>query len=185
MENIAVHSIDEVDDISSIDSYRVALDAGLSEKDALHLIEKYGRDNARTPFQWSNAEHTGFTTGTPWLRTNPNFPEINYEAEKDDPDSVFHYYKKLIRLRKSEEYKDALVYGDFTPYLEETHNLIAYFRTGESKQMLVLANFQNEPRTIALPGKVKTVALNNLPDAAINGDEISLEGYQAVVLEME
>lgn len=184
MENKKVRSIDEVDDISSIDSYQVALDAGVSPKDALHLVEKYGRDNARTPFQWSDKAHAGFTTGTPWLAVNPNYTEINYEAEKDDPNSVFCHYQKLIRLRKSEEYQDALIYGDLVPYLPEMQNILAYFRNGETHSLLVLTNFQNAQRLVPLPGAVKKVLLNNLPDAAIKEQEILLGGYQAVVLEL-
>lgn len=184
MENISVSSLDEVDDISSIDSYQVALDAGWNAKDALHLIEKYGRDNARTPFQWDATEHAGFTTGKPWLRVNPNYKEINYAAQKEDPDSVFCYYQKLIALRKSEAYKDALVYGDLVPYLPEQHNLMAYFRKGEKTTMLILTNFQNAQLMVPLPGEVRKAVLSNLPDVAINQGSILLGGYQAVVLEM-
>lgn len=185
MENLKLHSIDEVDDISSIDSYQVAIDAGVAPKEALHLIEKYGRDNARTPFQWDGSENAGFTSGTPWLRVNPNYTEINLAAEKDDPDSVYQYYKALSSLRKSEEYKDALVYGDFEPYLPDEKNLLAYYRRGDAHTVLVLTNFQKEKRTVPLPASVKKVLLSNLPETAGKGDEISLDGYQAVVLELE
>ncbi len=184
MENLKITSIDEVDDISSIDAYEVALNAGWSPKDALHLIEKYGRDNARTPFQWNDSENAGFTDGTPWLRVNPNYKTINLEAEKEDPDSVFTHYKKLSALRKSVEYKDALVYGDLIPYLPEQKNLIAYYRKGEAHTMLILSNFQNAQRLVPLPKPVKTVVLNNLPDAAVKNNAIMLGGYQSVVLEL-
>lgn len=128
MENIPVSSIDEVDDVSSIDAYRVALRAGVSEKDALHLIEKYGRDNARTPFQWTGGENAGFTDGTPWLRVNPNYTEINLESERSDPDSVYNFYRKLNALRKNPAYSDTFVYGSLTPWLEDRYNLMAYLR---------------------------------------------------------
>ena len=184
MENLKITSIDEVDDISSIDAYQVALDAGCSPKDALHLIEKYGRDNARTPFQWNDKENAGFTDGTPWLRINPNYKEINLAAEENDPDSVFAHYKKLSALRKSDEYKDALVYGDLIPYLPEKENLIAYYRKGEDHTMLILSNFQNAQCLVPLPKPVKAVVLNNLSDAVIQDNEILLGGYQSVVLEL-
>ncbi len=184
MENIPVASVDEVDDISSIDAYQVALDAGWSEKDALKLIGKYGRDNARTPFQWDASENAGFTAGKPWLRINPNCREINLETEKADPDSVFHHYKKLIALRKSGEYGDTLVYGELIPYLQERHNVMAYLRKSKEQTLLVLANFQREPQTLPLPGKVKKLLLNNLPDDPQITEEIRLAGYQAVVLEL-
>ncbi len=185
MENLKISSIDEVDDISSIDSYKVALACGVSEADALHMIEKYGRDNARTPFQWNDTPQAGFTTGTPWLKVNPNYTAINLAAQEDDPDSVFQYYRKLTRLRKSEEYSETLTYGEFVPYLPEQHNLMAYFRRTDAQSVLVLTNFQNEPQTVPLPGDVKKVILCNDGDADVKDGAITLSGYQAVVLELE
>ena len=184
MENIKISSIDEVDDISSIDSYKVSLAAGVSPADALHMIEKYGRDNARTPFQWDDSENAGFTTGTPWLRVNPNYKWLNLKKQKDDPDSVFNYYKKLTALRKDERYKETVVYGELTPYCQKEHNLMAYFRKTDAQTLLILANFQNEERSVELPGRVSNVVLNNLADIDMTEKEVILRGYQAVVLEL-
>ena len=185
MENIKISSIDEVDDISSIDSYKVALSQGVSEADALHMIEKYGRDNARTPFQWSAAEHAGFTRGIPWLRVNPNYTEINLENEKDDPDSVYNYYRRLTRLRKSEKYSDTFVYGSLIPYLADMHKVMSYFRKGNDQTLLIMANYQSGPQRLPLPGKVINVLLTNTTGPEITDNEIRLDGYQAVVLEIE
>ncbi len=184
MENLKISSIEEVDDISSIDSYKVARAQGVSDADALHMIEKYGRDNARTPFQWDSSENAGFTTGTPWLRVNPNYTEINLADEKDDADSVFNYYRSLICLRKSEEYAETLVHGDLTPYLEDMHNVMAYYRKTKDQTLLIIANYQNEPQKLPLPGSVKKVVLTNTSDPSFTETEITLDGYQAVVLEM-
>ena len=184
MENLKISSIDEVDDISSIDSYQVALKAGVSEQDALRMIEKYGRDNARTPFQWNTSDHAGFTTGQPWLRVNPNYPEINFADQEQDPESIFHYYQKLIRLRKSEKYGDTLVYGDLVPYLADQHNVMAYFRQTEGQKLLVIANYQSEPRKLPLPGTVKKVLLSNLDSVKYDETSVSLEGYQVAVVEL-
>ena len=184
MENLKISSIEEVDDISSIDSYKVARAQGVSDADALHMIEKYGRDNARTPFQWDSSENAGFTTGTPWLRVNPNYTEINLADEKDDADSVFNYYRSLICLRKSEEYAETLVHGDLTPYLEDMHNVMAYYRKTKDQTLLIMANYQNEPQKLPLPGSVKKVVLTNTSDPSFTETEITLDGYQAVVLEM-
>ena len=184
MENLKITSIEEVDDISSIDSYKVARAQGVSDADALHMIEKYGRDNARTPFQWDSSENAGFTTGTPWLRVNPNCTEINLADEKDDADSVYNYYRTLIRLRKSGEYAETLVHGDLTPYLEEMHNVMAYYRKSKDQTLLIMANYRNEPQKLPLPGSVKKVVLTNTSDPSFTEDEITLDGYQAVVLEM-
>ncbi len=185
MENLKISSIEEVDDISSIDSYKVARAQGVSDADALHMIEKYGRDNARTPFQWDSSENAGFTTGTPWLRVNPNYTEINLADEKDDADSVFNYYRSLICLRKSEEYAETLVHGDLTPYLEDMHNVMAYYRKTKDQTLLIMANYRNEPQKLPLPGSVKKVVLTNTSDPSFTETEITLDGYQAVVLEMK
>ncbi len=182
MENYPFTSLDEVDDISSIDSYHVARRAGVSHGDALRLIGKYGRDNARTPFQWTAGKNAGFTEGTPWLRVNPNYKEINLEAQIRDPDSVYSYYRKLIALRKDPAYAETLVYGDFEPYLADEHNVMAYFRKSGEQTLLVMANFQKEARELPLPGAARLI-LSNLPEVSIREDSIFLEGYQAVVLE--
>ncbi len=197
MENLKLSSIKEVDDISSIDNYYTAISAGFSERAALDLVEKYGRDNARTPFQWDASENAGFTSGTPWLHVNPNYKEINLEAERNDPDSVFSYYKKLIALRKSEEYRESLVYGELEPYLDRTHNLIAYFRHSEKQTLLILANFQKRSLRIPLykaEREPKLILHNTETENAPKIDLIEKDGkkeygitlgdYQAAVLEL-
>ena len=183
MENVSFSSIEEVDDISSLDEYQVALEAGLTAEEALKVIARYSRDNARTPMQWSDAAHAGFTTGTPWLRVNPNYSTINAAAEQKDPDSVFHFYKKLIALRKDPAYRETVVYGALEPYLKEQRNLMAYYRKGE-KTLLVMGNFQREEQEVALPAACKRVLLNNYPDADIQDLTIRMQGYQVVILEM-
>ncbi|MDO5423123.1 MAG: alpha-glucosidase [Eubacteriales bacterium] len=181
MENTTVSSIEEVDDISMRNDYAVALEAGLGEEEALQAVVHFSRDNARTPMQWNDGENAGFTTGKPWLALNPNYKEINVERQLQEPDSVFHFYQKLIALRKNPEYKETVVYGECVPYLEEVENLIAYLRKGE-KTLLVLANFQKEPRKVELPGEVKEVLIDNLDGAVIEGKTAELKGYQFVVL---
>ena len=184
MENIPVSSIDEVDDIASIDNYKVALEAGVSPETALHFVEMYGRDNARTPFQWTSGENAGFTTGTPWLRVNPNKDIINLASEQADPNSLFNYYKKLIALRKNPEYAETLVYGGFEPYLADEPRVMAYFREGAGKRLLVLANYQTEARELPLPEGKRKVVLSNLPEVSFTESGVFLEGYQAVILEL-
>ncbi|MDD5804761.1 alpha-glucosidase [Blautia sp. HCP3S3_H10_1] len=183
MENVPFHSIDEVDDISTLDEYKVALDAGLSPEEALAAVARHSRDNARTPMQWTDGKNAGFTTGTPWLRVNPNYTSINVEEERKDPGSVFHFYQKLIQLRKSPEYKETVVYGTLTPFLEERHNLMAYYRKGD-KTLLVVGNYQKEEQEITLPAACKKVLINNYPDVDSNGNSLKLHGYQVLVLEL-
>ena len=184
MENVPFTSIDEVDDISTLDEYKIALNAGLSPEQALKAVSKYSRDNARTPMQWTNQPNAGFTTGTPWLKVNPNYTTINAAAQQDDPDSVRSFYKQLIALRKNEEYKETIVYGILEPVWEDRHNLMAYYRKGE-KNILVIGNFQKEEQTVELPSAFKKVLLNNDSSFKIEGNQLFLNGYQAVILEMQ
>lgn len=184
MENVPFTSIDEVDDISTLDEYKTALNAGLSPEQALTAVSKYSRDNARTPMQWTNQPNAGFTTGTPWLKVNPNYTSINAAAQQDDPNSVRSFYKQLIALRKNEEYKETIVYGILEPVWEDRHNLMAYYRKGE-KNILVIGNFQKEEQTVELPSAFKKVLLNNDSSFKIEGNQLFLNGYQAVILEMQ
>ena len=184
MENVPFKSIDEVDDISTLDEYKVALDAGLTPEAALKAVARHSRDNARTPMQWTGGENAGFTAGTPWLRVNPNYTSINVEDERKDPDSVFHFYRQLIALRKNPEYKETVVYGALEPFMENRHNLMAYYRKGD-KTLLVVGNYQWEEQEITLPATCKKVLLNNYPDVVMDGETVKLHGYQVLVMELD
>lgn len=183
MENVPISSIKDVDDISALDEYQVALDAGLSEQEALHVISRFSRDNARTPMQWSAEKNAGFTEGTPWLKVNPNYTSINAANQQDDPDSVRNFYKKLIALRKDPAYKETIVYGALEPVWEDRHNLMAYYRKGE-KTLMVVGNYQNEVQEITLPSDCQNILLNNYADITQNGNTIQMYGYQVLILEL-
>ncbi len=182
MENLPFSDIDEVDDIATIDAYKVAMDAGIDPDLAMAYVARYSRDNARSPFQWNAEANAGFTSGTPWLRVNPNYTEINLEEQKADPDSVYNYYRALTRLRKDSAYSDVLVWGDLVPYLEDMHNVMAYTRELDGVRVLVIANYQNEPQTLPLPGTIKEVLLSNDDLVFMDDNAIVLEGYQAAVI---
>ncbi|MDB8773584.1 alpha-glucosidase [Ruminococcus sp. 1001136sp1] len=183
MENIPFKSIDEVDDISTLDEYKVALDAGLTPEAALKAVARRSRDNARTPMQWTGEENAGFTAGTPWLRVNSNYTAINVEKETIDPNSVLNFYKKLIALRKDPEYKETVVYGALEPFMEDRHNLMAYYRKGD-KTLLVVGNYQWKEQEITLPSECKKVLINNYPDMVLDGNLVKLHGYQVLVVEL-
>ena len=183
MENIPFKSIDEVDDISTLDEYKVALDAGLTPEAALKAVARRSRDNARTPMQWTGEENAGFTAGTPWLRVNSNYTAINVEKETIDPNSVLNFYKKLIALRKDPEYKETVVYGALEPFMEDRHNLMAYYRKGD-KTLLVVGNYQWDEQEITLPSECKKVLINNYPDMVLDGNLVKLHGYQVLVVEL-
>ena len=161
MQNARWNSVDEFDDISTKDQYRVAREAGLSDAEALAVCSVMSRDNARTPMQWKDAPQAGFTSGTPWLKVNDNYPVINVEKEEGQPDSVLHYYRKLIALRKSGEYRELFTYGKFEPAYENADHVMAYYRILQGRRVLVAANFGTD--TIELDWEVpaKKLLLSN------------------------
>jgi oligo-1,6-glucosidase len=161
MQNARWSSVDEFDDISTKDQYRMAREAGLSDAEALAVCSAMSRDNARTPMQWKDAPQAGFTSGTPWLKVNDNYPVINVEKEEGQPDSVLHYYRKLIALRKYGEYRELFTYGKFEPAYENADHVMAYYRILQGRRVLVAANFGTD--TIELDWEVpaKKVLLSN------------------------
>ena len=188
MENLdSVNDLNELDDCANADIYENALHEGKSEKQALQLLADKSRDNARTPFQWSDGENAGFTSGKPWLKINPKYTDINYSSQKDDPNSVWNFYKDLIALRKNPEYESTFVYGKFIPFMETQHNLIAYNRVGD-RNIMVLANFQKDAQTIILPSKIKKVLLTSVSKTSDNisstSTEIVLSSFELLVVEM-
>lgn len=185
MENVNFTSMDQIDDISTRDQYKVAINAGLSPDEAFAAVKKYSRDNSRTPFQWDTSENAGFTTGKPWLMVSPDYKRINVASQINDPDSLLSYYKKLTALRKNPEYAETVVYGKTVPYLPEVERLMAFKRVGDNQTLLVLGNFQTKPQIVKLPSKCKKVVLNNVKNVEFVSDtEIKLEGYQALVIEI-
>lgn len=193
MQNAVWNSIEEYDDISTKDQYRLARKAGLSDEEALAACGRMSRDNARTPVQWSGERNAGFTTGTPWLKINSNYKEINVESQEQDGDSVLYYYRRLVALRKSPEYKEVFTYGEFVPAYEDTETIMAYYRADAEKRMLVAANFGKEPVEITLEYPVKEVVLFNQKKGTLEkpegwekpGQILTLESCEAVVLECE
>ena len=148
MQNAKWNSIDEYDDISTKDQYKAALAAGLSKEQALAACGRMSRDNARTPMQWDTSASAGFTTGEPWIKVNPNYQQINAADQLKDPDSVFHYYQKLIRLRKE---MDIIVYGEFEALYRDHDQIFAYTRKLGSEKLLTVCNFSAQEAEMELP----------------------------------
>ena len=161
MQNARFNSVDEFDDISTKDQYRMAREAGLSDAEALAVCSTMSRDNARTPMQWKDAPQAGFTSGTPWLKVNDNYPVINVEKEEEQPDSVLHYYRKLIALRKSGEYRELFTYGKFEPAYENADHVMAYYRILQGRRVLVAANFGTDTLELDWEVPAKKVLLSN------------------------
>ena len=183
MQNAVWNDVKEYNDINTIDQYNLAISAGLSDKEALAVCSKMSRDNARTPVQWSDSDNAGFTTGTPWLKVNSNYKDINVQSQENDPDSVLNYYRKLVATRKSPEYKEVFTYGVFEPAYEDTEYVMAYYRVSDNQRILVAANFDKEATTIELKNPVKKVVLSNVGREEINGKVLKLESCEVIVIE--
>lgn len=178
MTNVHFDDISQYKDIETLHMYEERMEEGYSEEEVMASIYAKGRDNARTPMQWDESRHAGFTKGTPWIAVNPNYREINAAREMADPDSVFRYYQKLIRLRK--EYP-VFTDGVFSLLLEEDEQIFAYTRTDEESELLVWANFTDRPAQCTWPEECKEaeVLLSNY-DSSMKANE--LRPYETVMM---
>lgn len=182
MTNTVFNSVDDFRDLESINAYRELVESGLyTDEDMFPKIAHKSRDNARTPMQWDASENAGFTKGTPWIAVNPNYKKINVADQLKREDSVFHYYQKLIRLRKENE---IIVYGNYELLLPEDENIFAYTRTLDNKKLLVVCNFSKSEQKFDFQGyeNAKVLISNYNRDA---GEDGILKPYEATVLLLE
>ena len=181
MTNVPFASMDEFRDIESINAYREYTENGIiAPEDMMKYLNYKSRDNARTPMQWSDEENGGFTKGTPWIKINPNYTTINEKEQMEREDSVFHYYQKLISLRKKEP---VIVYGTFALLMPEDEDIFMYTRTYEQEKLLVICNFSQKERELEIPEEWErgTILLGNYKDAAV-GRKMCLRDYEAIVI---
>ena len=184
MENQVFESVEDFDDIATINGYHVAKEAGLSEEEALAAIANYSRDNARTPMQWSAEPGLGFSDGPAWLISPKPDVTINVEDQEKDPNSILNYYRQLTALYRHPLYGNTIRFGDMIPAYRDRENIIAFERRGD-KRLLVISNFQNRQAAMELPAPIKTVVLNNTAGLFQEGDQVlELAPYQTVVLEL-
>ena len=165
MTNVRFHCIEDCRDIETLNMYEEGLKNVKDLNELTEVICEKGRDNARTPMQWNNSPHGGFTDGTPWIPANPNYVEINVEQAREDQDSILHYYRKLIELRRQ---YPLFVYGDYHLLLHKHTQIYSYLRHWEEDTLLVILNFFEESATFTLPERVKVKAarllIANYPD---------------------
>ena len=158
MCNAYFDKLEDYRDIESINAYHELTEqCGVSHEEMMGYLKRISRDNARTPMQWDNSKNAGFTTGTPWLKVNANYPEVNAKAQVNDPDSVFSYYKKLIRLRHENE---IIVYGDYELLEAESEETFIYKRTYENEHLMVLCNFTDHEVSVT------DAVMEQIPDGA-------------------
>ncbi|MCI8931515.1 MAG: alpha-glucosidase [Lachnospiraceae bacterium] len=183
MTNCRMKDIAEYDDIDTKNQYRIAMEAGLSQEEALQLCFKHSRDNARTPMQWSGEANAGFSTGSPWLKVNPNYVEKNVEAEENDASSVLSYYKKLLSLRKAEGYREVFTYGDFRPDFEKEGMVFAYHRSNEEQDILIAANFGLQEVKLEL-GRCGEILLKNQEGVGLEDKRLTLPSCGVAVVDL-
>ena len=181
MTNYPFQNPQEFRDIESIHAYKEwCVEGPLSYETFWPCLIYKSRDNARTPMQWDNTEHAGFTTGTPWIAVNPNYKEINAQIQTADPDSVFHYYKKLISLRKQ---YPVIVYGSYELLLKDSEELFIYTRTLEHEKLLVVCSFSENPCSFQIPDEFQnaTCLISNMTPC-YSEETATLRPYEAFVL---
>ncbi|WP_375320738.1 alpha-glucosidase [Aliivibrio logei] len=185
MTNVAFDTLEEYKDIETLNFYKVKTEAGVSHETMMKGIHANSRDNARTPMHWDSSAHAGFTQGSPWIKLNPNYPEINVAAALEDNDSIFYHYQKLIALRKQ---NPVIVYGDFIPLFEDHPAVFAYERKDEDQHLVVLNNFTAESQLLVLPehlvNKEVECLITNLEPISQLNTELTIKPYQSIVVRL-
>ena len=181
MTNIYFDKLEDYCDIESINYFKEFTESGLmTPEHMMKCLMLRSRDNARTPMQWDDSKQAGFTEGEPWIKVNPNYKKINAAQQLEDPDSVFHYYQKLIRLRKE---KDIIVYGEFEPLYREDEQIFAYTRKQDQEKLLTVCNFSDKNAEVEVPEEFKGAEclITNLGRKEFER-KIVLNPYEAFVL---
>lgn len=183
MTNVKFDSIDDYNDVAIKNLYKSEREEGKSNVEILEAIWSSGRDNSRTPMQWNGHESNGgFTTGTPWIKVNPNYVEINVEDALQDPGSIYHFYKKLINLRKENE---TLIYGSYNLIIEDDDSIYAYTRTLGNDTFVVITNLFAERAEFILPkglnAKDAVFCLGNYSVDSVELSVLTLQPYEARV----
>jgi oligo-1,6-glucosidase len=180
MNNIKFDNIEDYRDLMTINWYHLTKAEGgdLDKFMASHKL--CARDNARTPVQWDNSEHGGFTSGTPWIKVNPNFTEINAAAQENNPASPLNYFRQMAKLRSESL---TLIYGAYELLLPDHENLYVFTRTLDNEKLLVALNFSTEEQNLIVDD-VERVLINNYDDLMMSDGYLTLKGWQAVVLKL-
>ncbi|WP_368505294.1 alpha-glucosidase [Alkalihalophilus sp. As8PL] len=185
MTNFTRKSIEEFDDISSVDQYYRSIKEGFNEEEALHFINLRSRDNSRTPMHWNDQAYGGFSEVEPWLGMNENYKVINVKSQEQDSNSILHFYKKIIKVRQTSEARNCLIYGDFEPVLEDHPTIIAYKRILNHQEVVCYFNFSSKSQPVELNNHLYDVLLNNYKEKNTfnSNQQYELKPYQALVLQ--
>ncbi len=182
MTNVPFTSIDQYKDIETLNMHRLHVEAGLSADEFIQGANESGRDNARTPMQWSAQSNAGFTTGSPWIEVNPNYLTLNAELQVRDDRSIWSHYRDLIALRKQHE---VIVHGDYQSWLDQHPDVFVYSRTWQQDRIIVIANFRPNEITVTMPGELQLSGhclISNYSKVDAIGESVSLRPFEAFAL---
>jgi oligo-1,6-glucosidase len=183
MTNVQFASISDYRDIETLNVYHERVAAGVSPDAILAGIHANSRDNARTPMQWHNARHAGFSSSTPWIAVNPNYPDINVAAALADKNSIFYHYQKLVHLRQQ---LPVMVYGRYSELLEAHPQVFAYQRDWQGQRILVFNNFSAERLIVALPPDLHGIQgvclIDNYAPVTALTEQLVLQPYESFAL---
>lgn len=182
MTNYPIRDARDVFDTAAKTRIREAGDRGNDLSELLDDLREHSRDHARTPFQWDDTPFAGFSKTEPWIPVHPDYREVHVRQQQADPSSVLCWYKQLIALRRSQDYKEPLVYGDFSPIAVKEDCIVAYSRSFQGRTLVVLSLFSETGRILDLPLPLKKIILSN-DEIDLKDGRISLKGYQTVLYE--
>lgn len=187
MTNPGFNDISEYRDVESLNMYQILKEQGKSEQEIIEILQQKSRDNSRTPVQWSNESHAGFTDGTPWIGVASNYQAINAENAVQNKDSIFYHYQKLIQLRK--EY-DIITEGDYELMTADHPSVFAYLRNTDHEKLLVVNNFYDQEVEWSLPDQFDfdpynhQILISNYSDSVNKYDQINLRPYESIVFHL-
>ncbi|MET3193105.1 alpha,alpha-phosphotrehalase [Bacillus sp. OAE603] len=188
MPNPKFDQIEQYRDVESLNYYEILKSEGVSESDIINILQSKSRDNSRTPMQWDDSDHAGFTTGTPWIPTGKDFIEINVENALSDQNSVFYHYKKLVQLRKQ---FDIIAEGDYESLIMDHENIFAYARNLGNQKLIVINNFYANETIFNLPDNIditdykRSILISNYDDSSLDLNEIRLRPYESICYLLE
>jgi len=184
MTNPGFDRIEDYRDVETLNIYQIKRQEGMSHEEIMKAIKQKSRDNSRTPMQWDDSAHAGFSTRSPWIPVAPNYREIHVKKELQDPHSILHHYKKLIKLRKT---VDVITDGNYELLLKDHPRIWAYLRRTEKEALLVVNNFYGEETEFALPegldwtGWTSEILISNYADSPEEYKHIWLRPYESIV----
>ena len=185
MSNARLESISDYVDVETINAYQdLVIDRKvLSKKEFMSAACVFGRDNVRTPMQWNDHKNSGFTTGKPWIPVCANYKEVNVAQQTQDENSVYHFYKSLIKLRKNSDYSEVIQNGQFVLLEPEHKHLFVYERFDDSKRIIIIVNYGNQNTNYHIQRKVIRMVISNAQ--MIISQNLQLLPYEAVAFEVE